>query len=350
MSGGGAEELDETVRVLVSMVCVLLPLLFAAVGSAACLSHYRVVTIGRAGGNNLAHPSLNDRGEAVGTITNADGSESPVTWRAGVMTVLPTPFGLWDPVDVNDFGTIVGSTPEPEPVLWQNGTVVKLPPVPAPGWQTDAFTVNDAGEVYAEHFNIDGTRGRLVRYRDGHWQVIRLPRWIRFADPWDSPQQGVVVGSYSTAQTIGVLVWDHGALSTYPPPAGYSSAVAYDGNRRGEVAGAIEDQSLRTDAAVFSDGQTRLLPSLGGGDSAARAINDHGTVVGTAADTYGNLRGVVWRGGVIHNLEREIPHRPVLSIEPADINNRGVIIATAYNWTTSQVDLVLLHPRRHPCA
>lgn len=82
------------------------------------------------------------------------------------------------------------------------------------------------------------------------------------------------------------------------PTVGAASALALDINQAGIVAGVVTDAAGVPHPAIWTNGQLQQLPDNGSG--IARALNDVGTVVGTAQDPRISRvcrRGVVWRSG-----------------------------------------------------
>jgi uncharacterized membrane protein len=62
---------------------------------------------------------LNNAGEMIGTVSDAEGNDQAFVWSKGVLTVLPplSPGGSW-PDGINNAGQIAG-TSGGRAVLWQ---------------------------------------------------------------------------------------------------------------------------------------------------------------------------------------------------------------------------------------
>jgi probable HAF family extracellular repeat protein len=312
--------------------------------AAGCLPFYRVVPLGPIDNGTYADESLNERGQVAGATLDAAGFPYPFLWHAGTLTPLDHSFATWYPYDINDFGVIVGDTDAGQPVIWRDGTPTLLP-TPT---QTDATSINDAGEVYGEQFSLDGSRSRLVRYRAGHWHVLRLPSNTLFVRPMDSPAWASVVGTITDPTTSHAFYWNRGTFTLYPGADGYPFSGANDGNRREQSTGWVENNTGNFRAAVFTNGRTRVLPTLGGDFGNGQAINDYGTSVGWSTDRAGDQHGFVYRRGRIVNLENAVPKRFQLSFMlPWDINDRGRILVQADNPNGG--GLYLLKPARNRC-
>jgi hypothetical protein len=335
---------------LAALALVLIP---ASPANASC-RYYRVVTLGPGAVGAFGDLSLNERGHVAATGYDSSFTTFPFLWKLGAITPLPPlpQLGGWDPWDINDSDEITGSTNGGDPVVWKDGTLHLLPR--PNGDQVDPSTVNGAGEIYGEEDLPEGSRivSRAVTFRDGRWRPLPMPSWVIGARPYDSPEQGVVVGFLWSATDVFAFRWDHGSLTTYPTPLAYTSIAAFDGNRLGQMVGYVQREDANANpfgrAAVFADSRTTLLPTLGGVWAVGTAINDHGTAVGWALDANGGQHGVVWHGRRIRNLDRELPRRlGYFGMLPRDINDRGTIVADV-STLQSGGRLILLRRRRHP--
>ncbi len=88
--------------------------------------------------------------------------------------------------------------------------------------------------------------------------------------------------------------------------------------------------------------------TLGGRDSIAAAINDAGAIVGTSLTSTGATHAFIDVHGRMADLNSEIPADSGLVITTAaDINDRGQVVAQAYETSASTVDVaILLNPKR----
>lgn len=83
--------------------------------------------------------------------------------------------------------------------------------------------------------------------------------------------------------------------------SGYSTSRAFGLNEAGQVVGVAEAVGGRQRAFLWAQGQLTDLGTLGGRDSWAYDINNHGQVVGWAAGSGGRL-GFLWQAGTISPL------------------------------------------------
>jgi probable HAF family extracellular repeat protein len=101
-------------------------------------------------------------------------------------------------------------------------------------------------------------------------------------------------------------------------------------------------------AFLFSQGRMTDLGTLGGRNSEAAAINDQGVVVGASLTSSSVGHGFVDLHGRMIDLNSLIPADSGLVITNAmDINNRGQIVAQGYERSHPTTDLaLLLNPTR----
>ena len=156
-----------------------------------------------------------------------------------------------------------------------------------------------------------------------------------YAQSMRTATQGCIGRWVAIAVTAGVLVPAGMAApaAAEPGPGGRAGTVsgyrlvdlrlggdstAADVNDRGEVAGG----TAAPQAFVWSAGRVRLLPGLGGQQSAASAINNRSLVAGTAQTRSGQSHVVVWVGGKV----RDLGFQGTVN----GINDHGVIVGTAF--------------------
>jgi probable HAF family extracellular repeat protein len=225
----------------------------------------------------------------------------PFVWHRGVMTALPLLGGNNGQAnEINNRGQIVGGaeTPNPDPtcslfflqveaVLWENGNVQELPPLPG---DPDGIAggINDKGQVA-------GTTGCGT----GTLHAVLWP---------NGPNGGVI---------------DLGNL-------GGTVNIAGDINNKTQVVGQADVPGGTHHAFLWQDGVMTDLGALPGlPTSFALSINNQGQVVGVSQDANGNNSSSVpflWQNGVMTDLNTLIPPGSPLFLQEAEsINDRGQI-------------------------
>lgn len=144
-------------------------------------------------------------------------------------------------------------------------------------------------------------------------------------------EHGQVVGNAATR----AVLYSEGVLTDITPPGG-QTAVAYDINDHGQVAGEVFFCDIvegvcvvgRTRGFVYDRGTFRLIGTLGGRDSRALGINNAGhvtgysNVAGPAPEVSGDTHAFVDRGGVLEDIGARIsPHTSLA----ARINDAGQV-------------------------
>ncbi len=185
--------------------------------------------------------------------------------------------------------------------------------LPAFGSKTvEALGVNDAGVAVGDAFVAPNVRRA---FRGGSLLAEVEGQNDAYAQSINSANQ--TVGAYRDAQNIyHAVLWGPDGrpkpLSTGP----HSRANAI--NESGTIVGDFNQR-----ACVFDgEGGVQMLPDLGGSESFARDVNDSGTIVGAARTPGGIFHAVLWKDGVLTDLE---PGSPSHSF-PTAVNNAGVVV------------------------
>jgi len=258
---------------------------------------------------------LNDRGQVTGYSDTllpdpngedvcGDGSHLiclPFVWQKGVMSALPLVGGNNGIAsEINNRSQIVGTseTANPDPkcslfflqaqaVIWENGQVQELPPLP--GYpDTVANAINDNGEA--------------------------------------------VGGSGCSSGVIHAVLWRNGKAIDLGTLGGATGNVGFDINNKGQVVGqsdvagdSVHHAFLWTNRRGMQDlGTLAGLPT-----SLANGLNNKGQVVGFSQDANGDTLSSVaflWQNGVLTDLNTLIPaNSRLFLLEALGINDRGEI-------------------------
>ncbi|HMG42486.1 MAG TPA: hypothetical protein VK611_14195 [Acidimicrobiales bacterium] len=256
---------------------------------------YTHVDIGSLGTGFDDPVDVNDRGVVVGRSETPDGMHVFV-WRRGRMTDITPPGGSDATVaGVNDRGSVAHSWADLVAARYQ--TVI---------WHNGRSTASISGEPVRD-FN---ERGDVLFFDAGLWRDGRfvpisgdLGGRLLFEELGDGGHvAGVVLpptppgGGHPTPSTG--FVWHDGVLTAAVPPPGTSFAVAVDVNRSGSVL----FYAFSSSNALWHDGITTDLGSLGGTSLVAEDINDRGQVIGEATTASGEWHPFLWEAGTITDL------------------------------------------------
>ncbi len=145
---------------------------------------------------------------------------------------------------------------------------------------------------------------------------------------------GEDVCAFGTGLTCSPFLWRDGHMSALPTVGG-NNGQASAINNRGEVAGfaetAVPDSSCPASApsridspVIWEDGKAQALPTVGSDpDGEAFGINDEGQAVGYSGTCTTALRAVLWENGAAHPLPDNGHARSNFAYA---INNLGQIV------------------------
>lgn len=232
--------------------------------------------------------SINNRGEIVGTRTDASGRTHAFVWRRASFTdVGVTSLRLRRPTAsnqgsaINDRGQVVGDFASRGGVthafLWDQGVMTELS-TPT-GKYSSARSINNNGTVAGE-------------YEAG--------AQYRFA--------------------YHACTWSNGAMSDLGIPGAGSHASGI--NDAGQVVGAFIGSNGSWHAFLWQDRVLTDLGTLGGNDSSASAINNNGQIVGWSQTSSGETHAFIWEGGALKDFG-------VAGLAAA-LNDQGEVAGQAY--------------------
>ncbi|HWB54571.1 MAG TPA: hypothetical protein VG722_10275 [Tepidisphaeraceae bacterium] len=278
--------------------------------------------------NNVGEIILTGGGGAAyfysnGTLTQIGNSDS-VTWANGI----------------NDLGQVVGdsrlqTSSEFQAYLWSSSTGATIDPAPVGSHFSDAYAINNLGQVAGQSQTIDGPPSPFLYDSSGSHLLTGFGNTI---DP-------VAVAINDSGE---VVVEDFGQAFSYLDGTAINigslgaTTDAYSINNSGVIVGRSAYANGITHAFIY-DG-THLIDIDPGNpiDSEAESINDQGQVVG---DIYGNgTRPVafLYQDGMMYTLSSLLPLGP--NGNPYEIggnlliNNAGEIVCTG------GTDVMLLVP------
>jgi hypothetical protein len=297
-------------------------------------------------------------GQVVGSIENKDDYEQPFITVDGNVEALDALHSddTARAIVVNSSGLVAGfsclwATPGCTAVTWVAGGT---PKAFAEGFTPTAM--NDTGDIVGLLYvvNSSGLTGQsnAVVWRNGVFTQLPL---------FSQPQSGFVGVIGNAINNAGVVAGEIDLEDT--PDSVISYAVVWNGSKiqtlgANASAKAINDHGQvvgfsGNGAASWTNG---VLTELGGGDSTfaiAYAINNSGIVVGTADLPYNpatptiNTAAVVWIGGVMYQLsdllKSKLPNNVHLDLGEA-INDSGQIVAAGFDSVDLMYHSYLLSP------
>lgn len=288
------------------------------------------------GGTFSSAYDINNIGEIVGIATDAAGIRRRVIWRNGsIVDTLPQPgSAVATATQMNEAGQLVGWANQGSGgiaygVFWNQGTAVKLQPLPGTAASGAAANgLNAQGDVAGGGTGGGGTTP--LYQHAGIWRNGLLYRDLgvipggNFSMAYDINNAGVVTGT-GTAGGTGArqyaFVWANGVFTVLPDlPGSFLQSVGRSINTRGDVAG----QSNGGEPVLWKNGVVQALPMPVRLANTVSEINDSADVVGTVGTT-----GVLWRQGQYIPLD-PWPGAAVNSSVARGINNQGVVVGESY--------------------
>lgn len=194
---------------------------------------------------------------------------------------------------INDDGVTVGtSRPDTSggcPTLWQaaGGTGTALDDSIGV-----ATSVNKIGVVVG-HVGTDA-----VAWHNGVKKVLAMPSTVSFASASGINNNGEIVGEaiHKDVPTAFLRLTD-ASIVFLPGLPGLPSGRAYAINDTGTIAGTAFNDDGATKGCVWVNHKPFALPTLGGVDSEARNLNSHGDIVGDADLASGKSHACLWKNG-----------------------------------------------------
>lgn len=329
----------------------LIPLLALVAGSVVSVRAqtpltYSLADLGTLGGTFSLGMAVNDAAQVVGESYLPGGSvwqrdEHAFYWANGVMRDLGTLGGTWSHANaINAGGEIVGCAQisaagnVPHACRWDSATHQiddlnqYLSASDAAAYELwNALDINDGGLIVGQ--------ARVRSTGDTHPFVLD-----RSAQPPAFTDLGLLDGTTGWAEGVnatGQVVGKGGTpaflyTGAFPLVSLAPMAYARDINGSGGIVGSASGgAAYRSPAGVIT-----YLGTFGGSSSEAEAINDTGTVVGSAGDPKAGQLGFVWQvgGGAIRKLNDLTPNRGTLSIDLGrGISPAGLVAGRALGTT-----------------
>jgi probable HAF family extracellular repeat protein len=317
---------------------------------------YSLVNLGTLGGSLSDPRKLNDHGVVVGQSRTANNQNAPFTWTQNQgMQALPTldATGNNYAAAINNGGIVVGGGRYNEiydrAFRWTNGQGPEL----LPSLSNDSFAadINESGRISANYHTGGMTRGAIIV----NGVMISMPHagFDRTVAHGISDSDVVAGQQYNYSSTSKAVLWrpfigvtDLGNLGGH--------AYALDVNNLNQATGgsALGPGTGGPDHAFHWSQETGML-SIHGLDresSWGAAINEAGTIVGTAHNNFANTVGFVWTastGMLDLNTLLDAQAQGWQISNAVDVNSHGQILAKGYHPAMGY-RAVLLNPVPEP--
>lgn len=323
------------------------------------IPRFRFTDLGTLGGQYSRATGLNQRGEVVGTSRVALDSEEmrAYVWQAGVLREIPEAERQTFGNAINDSGLILGSLVRGGrlvgPFFWT--PAAGLEALPIVGSQADGFGLNNLGQAVGWSGGPSELRPVVWDLSKGPGQSVQIAELSpgKYGQARAINDAGQIVGTVSAGPfaTSHAVLWEKGqerdlrVTETF----GAEHSYAYGLNEAGQVVGqvAIAPQDRR--GFVWKEGTVNELMPLVGSAGGARAINNHGWIVGqsTPVRTFSVLgHATLWIDRVPFDLNTLVTNLGEAVLLSADaVNDQGQMVGTAF--LDGQEHAYLLTPTTH---
>ena len=229
---------------------------------------------------------INNQGECVGTNHNACLWEGGHCQSLGTLLVGNPPWAFSMANSINDRGQICGVSDAngPHAFLWEKGKMTNL--TPGHNDESNAFSINESGQIAG--WSTEGiSQDQATVWSHGKVTLLGLLPGGKFSEAYGLNDAGQVVGGADNSSGhVRGFFWSakQGLVCLKAPAVGMSRALGI--NRQGQIVG-LYDVALHFSHAclwqhgVVKDLNERIPPQSGWVLKSARAINNHGQIVGT---------------------------------------------------------------------
>lgn len=265
-----------------------------------------------AGGATTAH-AINASGQVAG-LSIVGGLPHAFLWQNGKMRDLGAVGGnmvVQSELALNDRAEVVGArvlkngvasaSGAPRAFLWRQKTMLNLGKLGATYGGSAAYGINERSQVVgvSTGFGRVGSEGRAFLWQSGTMRDIATPtKGVLFAWAFAINDRSQVAGICRPAVTPAQgekavarpCLWQQGTITVLATLAGAPSSAPNAINNKGQVVGFVTSARGTPRAVIWEKGK---VTELGAGNTWARAINEHGQIVG-AAVIKGNVHAVLW--------------------------------------------------------
>ena len=303
-------------------------------GSNSFAKSYEFVDIGTLPSKTHSYGyDLNDYEQAVGHLSDSAVSDDLIDfydgflYDSGTMTDIKS-YGLNKAQGINNSGQVVGFD-STNSYIYQNGSSSPIGNLGG-GW-SEAYDINDSGYVVGTSPKSNGENHAYIYHTSTGMQDIGPNGKGSSANAVNNTNN--VAGTIYNASGNSAFIWNSSTGRTILNNLGGNNSEALGINNFNQVVGYSETSSLSSHAFLWnSDGTaggviTDLDTLDGTGYSIAYGINDHQQIVGES-----NQQAFLWENGIMYNLNDFLDAgTPWNLISARAINENGSIVGTARN-------------------
>jgi probable HAF family extracellular repeat protein len=261
-------------------------------------------------GHSASLFDINDKGQAVGSVTDAFGNFYPVVYENGNLTKISDVFGSAS--RINNDGTITailrnadGLTSRPS--IYKDGT---FNDISLSGRNASSVSINTPGTVIGTYAPFDNTSGQrsVFVYADGLTRIITSPTYLNLTAR-DVNDLGLIVGSEARPSISGMPTTR--AISISPDGTinnlhelipGARTSSAWAANNTGQIVGQFSTGSSTRTFLLTGDNVSVLETPTSWTFVTPRSINNAGTIVGIADNSSGFDSFFIYENGAIYDL------------------------------------------------
>lgn len=318
---------------------------------------YTFTDLGHAGGVTSAAANINNLGQVVGLVKDADGRSYASNWVDGQAVQLGLAPAYWggyrdfsnpwgisgSEIGINDAGQIAWTRTDvnngSHATVWFNGESTDLGTLG--GAQSDARGINQAGQVVGRAQDANGN-WRAVVWNGGQATELTTPNLSSSSQANALNNAGQIVG-YERRQSeqygAHPVIWDQGMPGNLDESLGSSyEPQAYGLNDVGQIVGSVKAPSTGDyyRAVLWDHGVSSMLDMPSGFYAAeAKDINNAGQIVGfmLSHDRNVDFRAATWINGQVIDLNSLLPASVVeagwVLLGANAINEAGQIVGQA---------------------
>lgn len=213
-----------------------------------------------------------------------------------------------DVAGINELGVITGFANDEDndrhPYIYQDGSLIDLGTGGDEDTNASAFGINNLGQVVGSSFINPAAPALPFLYDAGQITFLSFPGDRLSPSPGSINDSGAIVGTFQTPSFASRgFILSNGTFTTIPTFGGSDSwAVAV--NKEGQVTGFAKTVSDKPHAFLYVNGSLTDLGTLTGptGLSQGHGLNSRGQVVGSSSQIFGTTHAFLYSGGVMRDI------------------------------------------------